>query len=154
MKSVVPSALPACPDNGQVGPSVPTITLKALLRPDRLPHLDVSAAYRFCGDPACHTVYYTDGPQRFGQDDLKVRVFAKDAGADVPVCYCFGWTRARLRAAGLTATAMIRSQVQAGRCGCEVNNPKGSCCLGDVMQMLRSRLAAGDPANDSCCEMG
>jgi hypothetical protein len=151
MRTAAATTLAPCPDNGQVGPAVPTITLKALLRPDALVRLHAGAAYRYCGDPACPTVYYTDGPLRFAQDDLKVPVFAKEAGADVPVCYCFGWTRARLHAAGNAATAAIRGHVQAGRCGCEVNNPKGSCCLGDVVRALHSEPSAANSGDDADC---
>lgn len=151
MRTASAPAPPACPDNGQVGRSVPTITLKALLRPDALAQLDPSAAYRFCGDPACKTVYYTASNQTFGRDDLKVPVFAKDAGADVPVCYCFGWTRGRLRSAGEEATERIRGHVQEGRCGCEVTNPKGACCLGDVARVLASEPLICDQEDDPRC---
>ncbi len=27
-------------------------------------------------------------------------------------------------------------QIKANRCGCEVNNPQGSCCLGNVMTFV------------------
>nr|WP_274436662.1 hypothetical protein [Alicyclobacillus sp. ALC3] len=32
----------------------------------------------------------------------------------------------------------ISEQIQADRCGCEVNNPQGSCCLGNVMAFVHS----------------
>nr|WP_272942629.1 hypothetical protein [Alicyclobacillus hesperidum] len=32
----------------------------------------------------------------------------------------------------------VTEQVQADRCGCEVNNPQGSCCLGNVTTFVRS----------------
>ncbi len=112
-----------------------TITLKALLRPGALARLDPHVPYRFCPDPACETVYYGNALE-FRRADVEVPVFAKESGGDAPVCYCFGWTRDRLRQVGPPARAEIRRHVRADRCGCEVNNPKGSCCLGDVQRVL------------------
>lgn len=65
-------------------------------------------------------------------------VYQKDSGADVPVCYCFGWTRATIADAAALGEAdevapSIRAHIKAGRCGCEVNNPQGACCLGNVI---------------------
>lgn len=131
-----------CPVTGARGLPVDTITLKALLRPGALATLDPHARHSFCPDPACDTVYFA-GERTFDRADVEVPVLAKDPGGEVPVCYCFGWTRDGLRAAGAAAGAEIRRHVAAGRCGCEVNNPKGACCLGDVERLLREAPAAG-----------
>ncbi|MNP74322.1 BFD-like [2Fe-2S] binding domain protein [compost metagenome] len=72
---------------------------------------------------------------------LKVSVYQKDDSMAVPVCYCFGWTRERIVQAvkeNQQPIDRIREQVQANRCGCEVNNPQGSCCLGNVTTFIRS----------------
>src|SRR4051812_17504199 len=82
----------ACPVTGATGRPVDTITLKALLRPSALATLNVGAQHYYCPDPACDTVYFGDG-RTFAQADLEVPVLAKDPRGDVPVCYCFGWTR-------------------------------------------------------------
>lgn len=55
----------------------------------------------------------------------------------MPACYCFNWTRARIRkeikqAGKSQAVQEISMHMKANRCGCEVNNPQGSCCLGNV----------------------
>ncbi|WP_019011639.1 hypothetical protein [Deinococcus aquatilis] len=31
---------------------------------------------------------------------------------------------------------VIRGHIRANRCGCEVNNPQGSCCLGNVTRLI------------------
>jgi hypothetical protein len=70
-----------------------------------------------------------------------VLVHAKHPDAlDVPVCYCFGVTLESMEASskrdGATATRdMITREVKAGHCACEVRNPTGRCCLGDVMRV-------------------
>lgn len=135
--SVTSSTCPAC---GTTGKLVKPITLKALLTPGALSTLKPGAPYRFCPDAGCDVVYFAEG-HTYGQSDVKVRVYQKDAGADVPVCSCFAHTRADLEMAVLErraerVTQSIRGHIQAGRCGCEVNNPQGSCCLGNVTRFV------------------
>lgn len=128
-----------CPECKQKGKAVGMITLKALLVPSALKTLDPSSAYRFCQNELCEVVYFSEH-HKFMTWDVKVTVFQKDGRADVSVCYCFGWTRERIRQAVRDKndpSEEIRQQVQANRCGCEVNNPQGSCCLGNVNEYVR-----------------
>ncbi|KYD23125.1 hypothetical protein B4135_0654 [Caldibacillus debilis] len=120
---------------------MPLVTLKSLLKPAALAMLDPERDYAFCPNPSCETVYFaSDGSLTFAVGDLKVPVFQKDSGMDVPVCYYFDWTRERIMEAvrhGVEPLAEIKVHVQAGRCGCEVNNPQGSCCMGNVAAFMR-----------------
>jgi hypothetical protein len=73
----------------------------------------------------------------FRKHDLRTRVGLKERDDPVPICYCFDVTEADLRneiaTRGSTAVpAMIAAEVRAGHCACEVRNPQGSCCLGNV----------------------
>ncbi|MFF2480001.1 (2Fe-2S)-binding protein [Paenibacillus sp. NPDC058071] len=134
------SNLILCPVCRQKGKSVPLITLKALLQPTSLETIDPASSYAFCSNSSCEVVYFSD-IQTFNKTTLKVPVFQKDDALDAPVCYCFGWTRERIRQAVQDRqhpNEHIREQVQANRCGCEVNNPQGSCCLGNVTTVIRS----------------
>jgi hypothetical protein len=93
--------------------------------------------YRYCATPACPVVYYGAGGLRLTRGDLRVPVNAKDAGLDVPLCYCFDHTRRSIAAAitatgRSTASATITREIKAGHCACEARNPSGRCCLGDV----------------------
>lgn len=129
-----------CPECKQQGKAVEVITLKALLIPSTLATIDPQSSYGFCPNQSCEVVYFSDN-QKFRRLDVKVPVFQKDDGADVPVCYCFGWTRQRLKHAvqqKKQPSQQITEHVQANRCGCEVNNPQGSCCLGNVTAYVRS----------------
>jgi len=122
-----------CPKNGNKGKSVQIITLKSLLKPEALKQLNPEANYRFCSISDCSVVYYSEEGQTFDIEDLKVPVFQKNSDETVPVCYCFGWTRQRISKEGNDrAVAEITNHIQAKRCGCEVNNPQGSCCLKNV----------------------
>ncbi len=135
-----------CPVNGKVGQKVDTQTVKALLR---LP-LNVlrSAEYRFCPDPDCPAVYYSaDGTQTFTEADLRERVFQKHPeDAEVFVCYCFQHTVGEVRTRGAAVIDEITQGVKAGQCACDIRNPQGSCCLGNVRSLLsnsKSKIFGG-----------
>ncbi|CAM3811546.1 MULTISPECIES: putative iron-sulfur cluster-binding metallochaperone [Paenibacillus] len=125
-----------CPSCSEKGKSVQLITLKSLLKASALENIEPKNSFLFCSSSTCPTVYFsTNHSQTFVESDLKVPVYQKNPSMNVPVCYCFDWTRDRLlQAAGTDEqpTKQIKSHIQAGRCGCEVNNPQGSCCLGNV----------------------
>jgi hypothetical protein len=145
-----PSPRPArapCPTNQQVGKAVDALTLKALLA---IPLTAVSPGqdYRFCAAPDCPTVYYRlDGEQVFDETDLRERVYQKHWHDDEAlVCYCFlvavGEIRAEIeRTGGSLAAERITAGIQAGQCACEIRNPQGECCLGNVREVAR-RLTA------------
>ena len=134
-----------CPSCGTTGILLDAITLRALLNANTL-RRGIPAHPRFCAAPACAIVYFA-AAVTFAEDDLIVQVHAKhDDADDVQVCYCFGHTPGSmrdelLRTGRSTAFATITSDVRAGRCACEVKNPKGSCCLGEVKK-LEQRLTA------------
>lgn len=126
-----------CPCNRAKGKPVPLITLKSLLVPSALAQLNAQQSYRFCASPDCPVVYFGADGQTFETDCLKVPVFAKDLSPEVPVCYCFDWRRHQLRdPANRHALDDIAAHIQAQRCGCEVNNPQGRCCLADVRSAM------------------
>jgi hypothetical protein len=109
--------------------------LKALLRPAALERLG-PGEYRFCADSECAVVYFSDA-QSFGRDDLTVAVFQKEPPGHRTVCYCFDVDEADLRHEAATAalgsaSARITQHVKEGRCACELRNPQGSCCLGNI----------------------
>jgi hypothetical protein len=41
------------------------------------------------------------------------------------------------------ASARIREHIAAGRCACEVRNPRGACCLGDIIKAVTRIEATG-----------
>ena len=124
-----------CPECGRPGREIERITLKALLRPAALVRLG-PGAYRFCATRECRTVYY--GPTDcFVREDVTLPVFQKEPEGGRTICYCFAVSEDEVRdevaATGHSRTAeRIRGLVQDGRCACEVRNPQGSCCLGNV----------------------
>ena len=130
----------SCARCRQPGRTVERITLKALLAPNALARLS-SGPYRFCPTPACEVVYF--GPDGiFIREDLMVRVFQKEAAGERTVCYCFDVTESDLRreleeGTRPTASERITALVKADRCACEVRNPQGSCCLGNITSVVQ-----------------
>ncbi len=126
-----------CPSNGKLGKRVDTSTVKAMLNRSLGDLRNV--IYRFCIDPNCPTVYYSaDGLQEITEGELREQVYQKHPGdANVPVCYCFHHTLGKVYAEGRRVYADIDRGVRAGKCACDIRNPQGSCCLGNVNNLLK-----------------
>lgn len=140
-----------CPKCAQDGAAVDRITLKALLTPDGL-RRGIPAQPRYCATADCPVVYFdVDGDVTFTESDLVVRVYAKHPDdPETPVCYCFGVNAGSMcteRARELRE--MVAREVQAQHCACEVKNPKGGCCLGDLVRIERGNEQAA--VGTSCC---
>ncbi len=133
-----------CPGCGRQGKSVTNLTVKSLVRD----HTRVSGQerYWFCRAPQCDVVYFAAGGV-FRKPDVKVRVGLKEQGDPVPLCYCFDYTRADVQRdieeRGRTEIpARIKAEVQAGFCACEVRNPAGTCCLGEITRAIQEAKRA------------
>lgn len=106
--------------------------------------------YQFCATPDCSVVYYAaavassaHAPARgpITCDQLRERVFQKEPAPDVPVCYCFGYTLGVIQRGGEAERAAILADIvtgtRQGQCACRLRNPQGSCCLGNVRQLMQ-----------------
>ena len=136
-----------CPECGELGKPVKRLTLGALLKPERRVQIPTQEEFCFCRTPTCEVVYLRPGQALFRTQDLAVRVGLKEPDdPTAPVCYCFGWTpqkiRAEIETTGTSAVIdQIKAQVKAGNCYCEVTNPQGSCCLGNVAKAVQEAQA-------------
>jgi hypothetical protein len=132
-----------CPMCGSTGKTVSTLTVKSLVRGhSRVAVRDVT--YRFCRTPDCDVVYYF-GDIVFLKPDLKVRVGIKEQDDSVPLCYCFGYTRADVRRdleenGSPTIPDKVKTEIESGFCACEVKNPSGACCLGELNRSVRKLI--------------
>ena len=127
-----------CPVSRTTGLTVELITVKALLKGAALRRLE-GKSYRFCPERECRIVYFDrERGSIFDKDDLTVRVGQKETEDPVTLCYCFDYTMTDLRAQGDGVPATIAAEIKAGHCACEVKNPQGSCCLGNVTAAVRT----------------
>jgi hypothetical protein len=110
--------------------------VKALLTERALARFTASR-HGFCPDPACDVVYFTADGGTYVKSDVRVPVWQKEPAGARMLCYCFGedegGIRDEIQATGTSRAAeRVRAHIEAGRCACEVRNPRGVCCLGDV----------------------
>ncbi len=65
---------------------------------------------------------------------------------DAMVCYCFLYRRSDLEREIATVgeaqiSAPIATEIKTGNCACEVRNPTGRCCLGDVHEVSQELVS-------------
>ncbi len=146
-----PATTSPCPVSGARGSAIEAITVKALLTESALRRF-LPGEYRFCPDPDCDVVYFNAAGQRFTTGDVRVPVWQKLPFGDRPICYCFGESEASMRSdvasgGGTRVIERVREHIAAARCACDVRNPRGACCLGDVIAAVRRiEASAGDHA--------
>ncbi len=95
------------------------------------------SSFRFCRTATCEVVYFNGDGIVLTKADVRQRIGLKETEDPVPICYCFGFTEKmaieELRATGkCTIPQRITAEVKAGNCACEIRNPQGSCCLGNI----------------------
>jgi Zinc binding domain len=122
---------------GHRGQRLSRRTIENMLTPESLSRLE-TGDYFFDTSPDCEVVYFSnESHSYFSTRDMNVRVGIKETQDPIPLCYCFGHTlesvRAELKSTGRSTVAeRISQEIGAGNCACEVKNPSGRCCLGEV----------------------
>jgi hypothetical protein len=130
-----------CPECGQKGKVVQGQTVKALLSVSLRSIQDTD--YYFCRTQSCPVVYYSaDSKSIFTTSQLRERVYQKEPSVDdVFVCYCFKHTVSEILNASPEARVEmvndINTGIQANQCACDLRNPQGSCCLGNVRGLMK-----------------
>ncbi len=125
-----------------VGPKkIPKITLTSIEKPEYQKDIPTGRPF-FCTQRECDTVYFDTEGHQIKKDQLTVKVWQKEEVVDIPVCYCFEHSaKAIMEDARLNSPPSIpltiREKIKAGLCTCEVKNPKGTCCLGDVAYWVK-----------------
>ena len=141
-----------CSTCGQHGKPVEGQTVKGLLTVSLRVVRDLQ--YYFCSNHDCQVVYFSaDGRQQFMTSDIREQVYQKDPdAAQVQVCYCFDYRVGTLRNASAAEReqilAEINAGIQAGQCACDLRNPQGNCCLGNVRALWRDGSAPVVKASD------
>ena len=130
-----------CRRCGAQGRKVHPETMESLLTPEARVRLR-DTTYFFDRTAGCDVVYFSNEAESyFSKDELKVLVGIKETEPPVPICYCFGHTAESAREEILetghsTVADRITAEVEAGNCACEIKNPSGRCCLGEVNQVV------------------
>ncbi|MCI0428435.1 MAG: hypothetical protein L0Z46_10510 [Nitrospiraceae bacterium] len=140
-----------CHQCGSEGQPVDRTTIDALLKPESPSQVNGSQ-YMFCETPHCPVVYYAADGTQLKKEQVRVRVGLKETEDPIPLCYCFGVTermiREEIQRTGRSmAATRIRAEVKGGTCRCEVENPSGRCCLGEIRQAEKRAAAEHTGSN-------
>ena len=112
-------------------------TVLFMVKPEFLEEA-LMGTFRFCPDRECAIVYFEEqGTRVFTLDDLRVVVGFMARADPIPLCYCFGFDESHLReeisqTGTTTIPERISHLIREGLCACDVRNPSGNCCLGEV----------------------
>ena len=137
---------PPCPKCRVVGRVVTDATIEAILKAGLAKSL-LAVERRFCRTPGCEVLYYGADGRHVGKTAARGRVGLKESADPVPLCYCFGFSRADVSrevalSGASTIPAQITARVRAALCECEVKNPSGVCCLGEVNRAVKTAFDA------------
>jgi hypothetical protein len=135
----------ACPVCHAKGKPVGLLTVRSLVKRGHQSQIG-AISYLFCETSTCPVVYFDGEGNHFDKSHLRVRVGLKETEDPIPVCYCFDFTERKILdeiAATGQSTVMdyITKKVQAGECACEIKNPSGCCCLGNVNKVVKREIA-------------
>ena len=135
----------ACGGCGETGRDVSRQTVVHHVKSEKLFSVG-DEEYKFCSSQNCAVVYYAVSGQTFMIDDARELVTSKTTGDARPLCYCFGFTEGFARQEiARTGESSVSKQVsrfiKEKLCSCEIRNPSGVCCLGEINKILK-RLAA------------
>jgi len=139
--STQPKGKIECPSCGKMAKGVLGKTLNCILKEEIKLNIECLDGFHYCKSPSCPIVYFRDDIT-LTQKDLSVVVGLKDGATPSIVCYCFDWTKEKIRdeimAKNKTvALEDIKEKMNSIGCRCEVLNPSGGCCLGDVGNMIK-----------------
>jgi hypothetical protein len=136
-----PRTVSNCPECGKNGKPVEGQTVKAMLSVT-LREIK-NTEYLFCKTETCPIVYFSvNGLQTFSTSQVREKVFQKEpVNKDVKVCYCFQHTVGTIQNATADEHKIIIENINTGikvnQCACDLRNPQGSCCLGNVRSLIK-----------------
>jgi len=130
-----------CPSCHQNAKGVLRKTFEALVTEGTKANFSCFDGFYYCKTASCKTVYFRD-KTILTQKDMKVVVGLKEGASPARVCYCFDWTKEKIKAeleknGETNALEDIKSKMENPGCSCEILNPSGGCCLGDTTKVIK-----------------
>ena len=138
-----------CQGCGTKAKRVDVVTVRTLVKTRAQHRLAEADGYRFCAAPDCDTVYsHPSTGLLLRTSDVTVDVCQKSKRPERPVCYCFGYSVADVerdaRADEPRVVADIEDKCRQGLDRCELENPQGCCCLGNVRAVAKDAMRTAD----------
>jgi len=139
--STQPKGKVECPECHVKAKGVLGKTVQALLTTESKSNLSCFDGFYYCKTFSCKTIYFRE-ETILTQKDISVVVGLKDGATPATVCYCFEWTKEKIKSelekTGKTiALEDIKAKMENPGCSCEVLNPSGGCCLGDTTKAIK-----------------
>lgn len=136
-----PKGKVACPKCDEKAKGVLGKTLQHLLIEEAKENLSCFDGFYYCKTPSCEVVYFRDN-EILTQKDMSVVVGLKKDANPATVCYCFLWTKEKITKevgtkGNSSALDDIKHKMETIGCSCEILNPSGTCCLGDVAKAIK-----------------
>lgn len=136
-----PKGKEACPLCGALAKGVLAKTVEHMLSDQAKLRLSCLEGFYYCKTPSCEVIYFRDA-EILTQKELEVTVGLKEGATPATVCYCFDWTIEKIQAeldatAKTTALEDIKAKMKNPGCSCEILNPGGGCCLGEVEKAIK-----------------
>jgi hypothetical protein len=130
-----------CPKCNEKAKGVLAKTLGHLLTDEAKVNLSCFDGFYYCKTPSCKVVYFRD-TEILTQKDISVVVGLKKDADPATVCYCFEWNKEKITNeiksdGNSSALEDIKNKMDSIGCQCEILNPSGGCCLGDVGKAIK-----------------
>ena len=140
------AAKSACGECGETGRAVSRQTVAHHVKSEKLSLVETDE-YKFCSSENCPVVYYSTSGKVFTVEGIRESVASKTSGDERPLCYCFGFTEgfARKEIAQTGASSVpqqVSRFIKENLCACEIRNPSGACCLGEINRTVKRLRAA------------
>lgn len=134
-----------CPTCDQEGKQVELLTIRAMTRRDFTHYGELIPGF-LCLNPDDSTVYYFSNLDfTVNQDNVVTDIGFKTNAKTKTICYCFRHTKQDiiddyLKNGKSNIEIDVRQKVKDKLCTCEVSNPKGKCCLGDIRTVIKEEV--------------
>ena len=129
-----------CPFCHQKSNIVPSSAVNHFIRDDLKKNISSLEGFRFCDNKICQVVYFKKDIT-IKQSQIKYSIGIKEGSKPATICFCFNWTKEKIKkqideCQNSTALIEIKKNMNNGLCNCEVNNPRGKCCMKDIKKTI------------------
>lgn len=130
-----------CPICDKKAIRVPLSAISHFLTEETKANIPSLENFYFCETPSCDAVYFRNN-FTIKQNELKFNIGLKEGSSPTVICYCFHWTKEKIeeqikQTGETTAIEEIKNKIHTKEYNCEVNNPKGRCCLTDIKKVIK-----------------
>jgi len=130
-----------CPICDETAKKVPQSAVDNFVKDEIKERLGSLNNFYFCKTPSCSVVYFKND-FTIKDNEVKQSIGIKNNATPATLCYCFDWTKEKIKeqineTGQTSALEDIQLKMNTIGCKCEINNPKGKCCLQDIKNSIK-----------------